>query len=60
MDVQPGKPGSRGSRDRFTGEVWIDPITAGRGPHQLSLANVRFSPGARTAWHSHSIAQTLT
>jgi quercetin dioxygenase-like cupin family protein len=59
VDVQPTKPTNRGPQDWFTGEVWIDPITAGHGPHQLSLGNVRFAPGARTAWHSHSIAQTL-
>jgi quercetin dioxygenase-like cupin family protein len=56
MDVQPSKPASKGPADWFTGEVWIDSITAGHGPHQLSLGNVRFTAGARTAWHSHSIA----
>jgi quercetin dioxygenase-like cupin family protein len=59
MDVQPSNPTMRGPENWFTGEVWIDPITAGHGPHQLSLGNVHFAPGARTAWHSHSISQTL-
>jgi quercetin dioxygenase-like cupin family protein len=59
MDVQPGKLASRGPANWFTGEVWIDPITSGHEPNQLSLGNVHFTPGARTAWHSHSIAQTL-
>ena len=60
MDVQPSQAANRGARRTgFTGEVWIDPITAVHVPHQLSLGNVRFTPGARTAWHSHSIAQTL-
>ncbi|MGE5288190.1 MAG: cupin domain-containing protein [Micromonosporaceae bacterium] len=59
MDVQPSTPATRGPDDWFTGEVRINPITSSHGPHQLSLGNVHFAPGARTAWHSHSIAQTL-
>jgi quercetin dioxygenase-like cupin family protein len=59
MDVQPGKPSMRGPADWFAGEVWVDSIASGHGPHQLSLGNVHFAPGARTAWHAHSIAQTL-
>ena len=51
---EPGVP-----ENWFTGEVWIDPITSGHGPEPLSLGNVHFTQGARTAWHSHSIAQTL-
>lgn len=59
MDVHPGDPTSRGPQDWFTGEVWIDPIGSGHEPNKLSLGRVRFTPGARTAWHSHSIGQTL-
>lgn len=59
MNVQPGSPTVRGPQDWFTGEVWIDSITSGHGTHQLSLGNVHFTPGARTAWHTHSLAQTL-
>ena len=59
MDVQPRKPSLRGPEDWFTGEVSVDLITNGHGPTPLSLGNIRFSPGARTAWHAHSIAQTL-
>jgi quercetin dioxygenase-like cupin family protein len=59
MDVQPSKSTSKGPANWFTGEVWIDPIARGHEPNQLSLGNVRFTPGARTAWHSHTIAQTL-
>ena len=59
MDVQPGKPASRGPEDWFTGEVRIVPIASGAEPSPLSLGNVHFTPGARTAWHSHSIGQTL-
>jgi quercetin dioxygenase-like cupin family protein len=59
MDVQPGKPASKGPANWFTGDVWIAPIGSGHEPNQLSLGNVHFTPGARTAWHSHTIAQTL-
>jgi quercetin dioxygenase-like cupin family protein len=59
MDVQRGAPTVRGPENWFTGEVWIDPITSGSGSARLSLGNVHFTPGARTAWHAHSIGQTL-
>jgi len=59
MDVQRDGQPVPGPADWFTGDVTISPIANGHGPHQFSLGNVRFSPGARTAWHSHSIAQTL-
>ena len=59
MDVQPSKPTSKGPANWFTGEVWIDPIASGHEPNQLSLGNVHFTPGARTAWHAHTIGQTL-
>ena len=62
MDVQPRKPRkptNPGPENWFTGEVWIDPIAAGHGPAPLSLGSVHFTPGARTAWHAHSISQTL-
>jgi quercetin dioxygenase-like cupin family protein len=59
MDVEPRKPSIQGPENWFTGEVSVDLITNGHGPSPLSLGNIRFSPGARTAWHAHSIAQTL-
>jgi quercetin dioxygenase-like cupin family protein len=59
MDVQPGKPASKGPANWFTGDVWVDPIAAGHEPNQLSLGKVHFSPGARTAWHTHTIGQAL-
>jgi pimeloyl-ACP methyl ester carboxylesterase len=39
--------------------VWIDAIAQGHGPSPKSIGSVHFAPGARTAWHSHSIGQTL-
>ena len=43
----------------FTGEVWVDPLARGLPPSQLNVAAVRFTPGARSAWHSHHGGQTL-
>ena len=59
MKVEPASPSAEGPGNWFTGQVWIDPIASGHGPAPLSLGNVHFTPGARTAWHSHAIAQTL-
>ncbi len=56
----PQKPATaKGPAETFTGEVWVDPITRGLPPSGLSVAAVHFSPGARTAWHSHDGGQTL-
>ncbi len=43
----------------FTGDVWFDVIAAGREPSRMRVNVVRFAPGARTAWHSHAVGQTL-
>jgi quercetin dioxygenase-like cupin family protein len=59
MEVQPGGPTARGPEEWFTGDVWIDAIASGHGATPLSLGNVHFTPGARTAWHAHSVGQTL-
>ena len=59
MEISPKPPTAKGPADTFTGEVWLDPITRGLPPSQLSVAAVRFTPGARSAWHSHAGGQTL-
>ena len=59
MDLQRDTKSVPGPENWFTGEVVIHPIASGHGPHQLSLGDVHFAAGARTAWHTHSIAQTL-
>jgi len=59
MEIQPKKPTAEGPADWFTGNVWIDPITQGHGQVPLSLGSVHFTPGARTAWHAHTVSQTL-
>lgn len=50
-------PSARGPADYFTGIVRIDAPFAGSGA--LSSATVTFEPGARTAWHTHPLGQTL-
>jgi quercetin dioxygenase-like cupin family protein len=50
---------TKGPAETFTGDVWIDSITRGLPPSQLNVAAVRFTPGARSAWHSHDGGQTV-
>jgi quercetin dioxygenase-like cupin family protein len=45
--------------ERFTGQVWQDEVIVGTAPSRMRATNVSFSPGARTAWHSHPVGQTL-
>lgn len=45
--------------ENFTGEVYLDPIFSGDGTSQLVVGLVRFTPGARTNWHSHANGQLL-
>ena len=59
MEVQPKKPSARGPNDWFTGDVWIDSIAQGKAPSRLGVSAVHFTPGAHTAWHAHSLGQTL-
>jgi quercetin dioxygenase-like cupin family protein len=53
------QPSQRGSAEYFTGTVRIDPLNAPPEPSRVSCANVTFEPGARSAWHSHPLGQTL-
>jgi quercetin dioxygenase-like cupin family protein len=48
-----------GPQDWFTGTVFIDPIREPDEYSDIGCAHVRFSPGARTAWHTHPKGQTL-
>lgn len=49
----------KGPADWFTGDVYIDVIAAGSAPSRLGAASVHFTPGARTAWHTHPLGQTI-
>ena len=59
MELQPTQPAMKGPDDWVTGDVWIDSVVPPRGESQLNVAAVHFTPGARTAWHSHEGGQTL-
>ncbi len=59
MGIQPKEPTSKGPAEWFTGDVWIDRIVQPGDHSQLSVGAVHFTPGARTAWHSHEGGQTL-
>jgi len=48
-----------GSADWFTGAVRIDPLFQAPDPARVQGASVSFEPGARTAWHTHPLGQTL-
>ena len=53
------RPTRKGPADSFTGTVWQDPIVETPAPALLRSGRVSFSPGARTAWHTHPLGQTL-
>jgi quercetin dioxygenase-like cupin family protein len=48
-----------GPSDWFTGQVFIDTVAAPTGGSRLSASSVHFTPGARTAWHTHPNGQTI-
>ncbi len=50
---------SKGPSEYFTGSVRIDPLYAAAEPARVSCAYVTFEPGARSAWHTHPLGQTL-
>lgn len=52
-------PTRRASADWFTGTVWQDEIVSAPDPARIRGARVSFEPGARTAWHTHPLGQTL-
>jgi quercetin dioxygenase-like cupin family protein len=49
----------RGPSDWFTGVVYVDPVAEQFGPSRLAASSVHFTPGARTAWHTHPNGQTI-
>ena len=49
----------RASSNYFTGTVWQDPIIEAPAPAMVRAVSVTFEPGARTAWHTHPLGQTL-
>lgn len=53
------QPSNKGPADWFTGVVRIDPLFSPNAPARAAAALVTFEPGARTAWHTHPLGQTL-
>ncbi|MET8091504.1 cupin domain-containing protein [Micromonospora sp. NPDC005220] len=59
MELQPVRPTVKTPAEAFTGDVYLTPIYNGTGPSRMTAALVRFTPGARSNWHSHAVGQTL-
>jgi len=61
MDIKKNgtQPSGKGPAEYFTGVVRIDPLFEARDPARARGASVTFEPGARSAWHTHPLGQTL-
>lgn len=61
MDIKRSgaQPSAKGPADWFTGAVRLDPLFSSPEPARVNGALVTFEPGARTAWHTHPLGQTL-
>ena len=53
------QPSNKGPAEWFSGSVRVDPLFSAPAPAHVMSASVTFEPGARTAWHSHPLGQTL-
>jgi quercetin dioxygenase-like cupin family protein len=53
------RPSGKGPAEWFTGAVRLDPLIEAPEPARVRGASVTFEPGARTAWHTHPLGQTL-
>src|SRR5207247_2988641 len=61
MDIKRGgsRSSSEGPKEWFTGRVRIEPLFQASAPGRVQGASVTFEPGARAAWHTHPLGQTL-
>jgi quercetin dioxygenase-like cupin family protein len=59
MELRPTAATVKTPAQNFTGDVYMNPIFGGDGTSRLVAALVRFTPGARTNWHSHANGQLL-
>ena len=61
MEIQRAgsKPSGKGPAEYFRGTVRVDPLFSAPEPARVVGAHVTFEPGARTAWHTHPLGQTL-
>ncbi|WP_375783075.1 cupin domain-containing protein [Bradyrhizobium sp. Pha-3] len=59
IHISGSRPTRRAPKENFTGSVLQDPINTAPAPARLNASRVSFEPGARTAWHTHPLGQTL-
>ena len=61
MEIKRGgsRSSSEGSKESFTGNVRVEPLFQASAPGRVQGASVTFEPGARAAWHTHPLGQTL-
>ena len=59
MQIAPRQPTVRAPVEKFTGDAWYDVIARGEEPSRVRVSVVRFAPGARNAWHAHTVGQTI-
>jgi quercetin dioxygenase-like cupin family protein len=59
MEILRKAPTVKAGSDRFVGDAWFDVIVRGEGPSRVRVSVVRFAPGARNAWHTHALGQTV-
>lgn len=61
MEIRPSgsQPSGKGQAEYFTGTVRIGPLFEASAPARVRAVSVTFEPGARTAWHTHPLGQTL-
>jgi quercetin dioxygenase-like cupin family protein len=59
VELHTTRPTAKAPAQAFTGDVYVTPIYSGTEPSRMTVALVRFTPGARTNWHSHAVGQTL-
>jgi quercetin dioxygenase-like cupin family protein len=59
VELKPVSPTVKTPARNFIGDVYLTPIYSGQTPSRMTVGLVRFTPGARTNWHSHAVGQTL-
>src|SRR6195952_4286477 len=59
MELHTPRPTAKAPAQAFTGDVYVTPIYSGQDPSRMTVALVRFTPGAHTNWHPHAVGQTL-
>jgi len=59
MEVLRKEATVKAGSDRFVGDAWFDVIVRGEEPSRVRASIVHFAPGARNAWHSHAVGQTI-